>query len=530
MAISDLRPATIPLGASAAGATAPGVHLTRKDFVSDQTVRWCPGCGDYAILAQMQRILPDLGVPREKIVFVSGIGCSSRFPYYLETYGVHSIHGRAPTLATGLKVANPDLSVWVITGDGDGLSIGGNHLVHACRRNSDIKIILFNNRIYGLTKGQYSPTSPQGLKTKSSPMGTVEQPLNPISVALASEATFIARTVDVMGSHMAQTLTAAAKHRGAAFVEIFQNCVIFNDNAWEPFSERQVRDDNNLYLENGKPMVFGKNGDRGIIMGKTGLEVVTLGERTTIDDLTVHDVTSISLAWMLSRLEFPMPLGVIFDVAKPVFGDSLWGQVEQAKAVRGQGNLHKLFTASDTWVVEERKDGQNGHDVPIIHQAGVIGEMDASLDEEYVDLMWKSTAADGELEDRLAGMTLAEMHPRAPILVETSARLDHAISLMQEHNIGCLLVTNADRHLAGILTEGDVLSRIAGQVRDLHSATVDEYMTHSPTVLAMAAPLMEALHLMSTHGFRHLPIVDAHHLPVGIISVRDVVHFLSTHM
>ncbi|MBX7234278.1 MAG: CBS domain-containing protein [Caldilineales bacterium] len=505
-------------------AVAP-VRLTRKDFVSDQTVRWCPGCGDYAILAQMQKVLPDLGIPREKIVFISGIGCSSRFPYYMETYGVHSIHGRAPTLATGLKVANPELSIWVITGDGDGLSIGGNHLVHACRRNVDIKIILFNNRIYGLTKGQYSPTSPQGLKTKSSPMGTVEQPLNPLSVALASEATFIARTIDVMGAHMADVLTAAAKHRGAAFVEIFQNCVIFNDNTWEPYSERQVRDDNNLYLENGKPMLFGKNSDRGIVMGKTGLEVVSLGDRYTVEDLTIHDTSSVSLAWMLSRLEYPMPIGVILDVAKPVFGDALWGQVERAKAVRGQGDLHKLFTASDTWVVEDRQDGSNGH-----HQARVIGGMDASLDEEYVDRLWDGEGRGNELEERLAGMTLDDMHPRAPILVETSARLDHAISLMQQHNIGCLLVTSADRHIAGILTEGDVLSRIAGQVRDLHSVTVGEYMTHRPTLLAMDTPLVEALHLMSTHGFRHLPIVDVNHLPVGVISVRDVVHFLSAQM
>ncbi len=527
MAIAE----AIPLAASGAASAAPGAaRLTRKDFVSDQTVRWCPGCGDYAILAQMQKILPDLGIPREKIVFVSGIGCSSRFPYYMESYGVHSIHGRAPTLATGLKVANPDLSVWVITGDGDGLSIGGNHLVHACRRNVDIKIVLFNNRIYGLTKGQYSPTSPQGLKTKSSPMGTVEQPLNPISVALASEATFIARTVDVMGGHMADVLTATAKHRGAAFVEIFQNCVIFNDNTWGPFSERQVRDDNNLYLENGKPMVFGKNSDRGIIMGRTGLEVVTLGDRYTIDDLTVHDVTSVSLAWMLSRMEYPMPLGVILDVSKPVFGDGLWGQVKQAKASRGQGDLHKLFTASDTWVVEERTDGQNADGAIRHHQARVIGEMDASLDEEYVDQMWASATHEGDMEERLAEMTMNDLYPRAPILVETSARLDHAISLMREHNIGCLLVTNTDRHLAGILTEGDVLSRIAGQVRDLHSATVGDYMTRRPTVLAMETPLVEALHLMSTHGFRHLPIVDANHLPVGVISVRDVVHFLSTQM
>ncbi len=506
-------------------AIAEPIRLTRKDFVSDQTVRWCPGCGDYAILAQMQKMLPDLGIPREKIVFISGIGCSSRFPYYMETYGVHSIHGRAPTLATGLKIANPDLSVWVITGDGDGLSIGGNHLVHACRRNVDINIILFNNRIYGLTKGQYSPTSPQGLKTKSSPMGTVERPLNPISVALASEATFVARTVDVISNHMGDVLTAAAQHKGVSFVELFQNCVIFNDGAWDPFSDRQVRDDNNLYLEHGKPMIFGKHHNRGIVMGRTGFEIVDLGETYSIDDLVVHDVTSISLAWMLSRLEYPMPLGVIYDITKPTFDEALWGQVAQTKASRGAGDLHKLLTASDTWFVEEREDGQDGH-----HEARVMGEIDASLDEEYVDLMWTDVRSNIELEERLAGLTLADMHPRAPILVETSARLDNVISLMREHNIGCLLVTNTDRHLAGILTEGDVLNRIAGQVRDLHGTLVADYMSRRPTVLTMEAPLLDALHLMATQGFRHLPIVDEHYLPVGLITLRDLVHFLATHV
>ncbi len=503
----------------------PG-HLSRKDFVSDQTVRWCPGCGDYAILAQMQKVLPELGIPREKIVFISGIGCSSRFPYYMETYGVHSIHGRAPTLATGLTLVNPDLNVWVITGDGDGLSIGGNHLLHACRRNVNIRIVLFNNRIYGLTKGQYSPTSPKGLKTKSSPMGTVEQPLNPISVALAAEATFVARTVDVIGPHMGDVLLAAARHRGVAFVEIFQNCVIFNNGAWEPYSERQLRDDNNLYLEHGKPMIFGKNHDRGLIMGKTGLEVVNLADGYRVEDLIVHDVTSPSLAWMLSRLEYPMPLGVIYAVEKPTFDEALWAQVEQAKAQRGEGDLNRLFQASDTWVVTDRRNGHDGH-----HEAHIRGEIDANLDEAYVDeLMQRATSLGEVLEERLAGMAIADLHPRAPILVETSARLDHAVALMRQHNIGCLLVTNADRHLVGIITEGDILSRVAGQVTDLHASTVAEYMTRHPSVLTIDASVVEALHLMSTHGFRHVPIVDEHHLPVGIISVRDVVDFLAANM
>lgn len=508
------------------------IRLTRKDFVSDQTVRWCPGCGDYAILAQMQRIMPDLGIPKEKIVFISGIGCSSRFPYYMDTYGIHSIHGRAPTLATGLKTVNPELSVWVVTGDGDGLSIGGNHLVHACRRNVDIKIILFNNRIYGLTKGQYSPTSPRGLKTKSSPMGTVEQPLNPISVALAAEATFVARTVDVIGSHMSDILMAAAQHNGAVFVEVFQNCVIFNDATWEPFTDRQVRDDNNLYLEHGKPMLFGKNNDRGVIMGKSGLEVVELGERYTVDDLVVHDTSSLSLAWMLSRLEYPMPLGVIFDVSRPTYGELMWAQVAKAKTTRGEGDLHKLYAASDTWIVSEPGgDGRNGGGPITQHiQADVKGEIEIGLDEQYVDEMVEKVGRDDELDERVQSMTLADLNPHAPVLVETSALMDHAISLMRDRNIGCLLVTSADRHLAGILTEADILERVAGKVKNLHTVTVAEFMTPRPTTLEMDAPLVEALHLMSTHAFRHLPIVDEHDLPVGVISVRDVVHFLATQL
>ena len=236
--------------------TAVEEQLTRKDFVSDQDVRWCPGCGDYAILAQMQKILPDVGIPREKIVFVSGIGCSSRFPYYMNTYGLHSIHGRAPTIATGLKSVNPELSVWVVTGDGDGLSIGGNHLLHCLRRNVDLKIILFNNRIYGLTKGQYSPTSLPGHRTKSTPLGSIDYPLNPISVAIAAEATFVARTQDTNTKHLAEVLKRASAHRGTAFVEVYQNCVVFNPTAWDHTTDPDVRDDNILYLEEGKPLVF----------------------------------------------------------------------------------------------------------------------------------------------------------------------------------------------------------------------------------------------------------------------------------
>jgi len=339
------------------GGNGQGVKLTKKDFVSDQEVRWCPGCGDYAILAQMQKVLPELGIPREKFVFVSGIGCSSRFPYYMNTYGFHGIHGRAPAIATGIKVCNPDLSVWVVTGDGDGLSIGGNHLLHAMRRNVDIKIVLFNNRIYGLTKGQYSPTSEFGKKTKSSPMGTVEPPVNPICLALAAEATFVARSVDRHTDHLAYVLERAARHKGVAFVEVFQNCNIFNDGAFEPFADRSVKDDRMIVLEHGKPLIFGKNRDKGIRLNGTTLEVVTLGDGVTESDLLVHDEKrpDPAIAFLLARMdypEYPVPVGVFRAVERPTYDELVTAQIETAIAERGPGDLEKLLRSGDLWVIE----------------------------------------------------------------------------------------------------------------------------------------------------------------------------------
>lgn len=330
--------------------------LTRKDFVSDQEVRWCPGCGDYAILAQMQKVLPEIGVPRENIVFVSGIGCSSRFPYYMNTYGIHSIHGRAPTIATGVKAANPDLSVWVITGDGDALSIGGNHFLHCLRRNVDLKVILFNNRIYGLTKGQYSPTSLTGHRTKSSPMGSIDYPLHPISVAISAEATFVARTQDTNTKHLSEVLQRAAAHRGTAFVEIYQNCVVFNPTAWDHTTDSQVRDDNIVFLEDGKPLVFGRESDKGIRMNGTAPEVVNLAD-VDESELVVHreDVDNASYAYMLSRMEnpeMPLPFGVLRAVSRPSYTDMLVDQVNGAIQERGEGDLYDLFTSGDTWTVE----------------------------------------------------------------------------------------------------------------------------------------------------------------------------------
>ncbi len=330
--------------------------LRRRDFVSDQEVRWCPGCGDYSILAQTQKMLPDLNIPRENFVFVSGIGCSSRFPYYVNTYGFHGIHGRAPTLATGIKASRPELSVWVITGDGDALSIGGNHFMHAVRRNLDVNIILFNNRIYGLTKGQYSPTSEFGKKTKSTPLGSIDYPINPLCIAISNEATFVARSIDVDVKHLSSVLTQAAHHKGVSFVEVFQNCNIFNDGAFKHFSEREFRDDRTLRLEHGKPLVFGRDRDKGIRLNGLKLEVVDLRRGNSEKDLLIHDVYAPepNLANLLARMDypdFPVPLGVFRSVAKPTYDELMEAQVQDAISRSGDGDLERLLNSGDVWVV-----------------------------------------------------------------------------------------------------------------------------------------------------------------------------------
>jgi len=357
--ITEAVSADSEVGSSVSGRVAPPPgQLKKADFVSDQEVRWCPGCGDYAILNSVQKVMPELGISREKTVFVSGIGCSSRFPYYMNTYGFHSIHGRAPAIATGIKCANPDLSVWVITGDGDALSIGGNHFMHAIRRNLDINYILFNNRIYGLTKGQYSPTSEFGKRTKSTPAGTIDYPVNPLSLAIASESTFVARAIDIDVKHLGSMVEAAAKHKGISFLEVYQNCNIFNDYAFDYFADRNVRSDRVLYLEHGKPMIFGKERNKGIRMNGAHPEVVTVGENgITENDLLVHDIylKDPSVAFMLARMEqpdFPQPVGIFRAVERATYEDMLIGQIDEAIAKSGPGSLEKLLNSGDTWVVE----------------------------------------------------------------------------------------------------------------------------------------------------------------------------------
>ena len=340
-------------------ATAEGPEtLTKKDFTPPNEVKWCPGCGDYAILNAIQRTFPELGVARKDFVVVSGIGCSSRFPYYMNTYGFHTIHGRAPSVAQGVKVANPNLSVWMVTGDGDGLSIGGNHLLHLIRRNPDINVLLFNNRVYGLTKGQYSPTSQIGMKTKSTPMGSVDHPVNPLHFALGSEATFAARTTDTDQKHMVETFKAGFAHKGTSFIEIFQNCVIFNNKIHDPVTGRENRPDQSLFLEKGKPLVFGAEQNKGIRLNGMEPEVVTLGEDgVSEEELLVHDPGRVNPAYatLLAGMrypDFPTPLGVLRQIdGKDTYEDAVSAQLDAAQS-QGEGDLDELLMGSDSWIVE----------------------------------------------------------------------------------------------------------------------------------------------------------------------------------
>ena len=326
---------------------------TKKDFESDQAVRWCPGCGDYAILAQTQKTMPTFGRKKEEFVFVSGIGCSSRFPYYMNAYGFHTIHGRAPAVATGVKIANPDLSVWVVTGDGDGLSIGGNHFMHALRRNMDLNILLFNNRIYGLTKGQYSPTSEVGKVTKATPFGSLDIPLNPPSLALGAQATFVARTIDRWQAHLSQMLERSYHHDGGSLIEIYQNCNIFNDGAFSEYTSAD-KFDNVIEVKHGEPMVFAK-GTKGIKLDGFTAKVVDL-EKHSLDDLLVHDETNLDLAHIIANWTthptLPEPIGVIYSVDKPTYNSEMVAQVDSAIKTKGVGKVQDLLNAGDTWKVK----------------------------------------------------------------------------------------------------------------------------------------------------------------------------------
>ena len=332
--------------------------LTAKDFATDQEVRWCPGCGDYSILAQVQKVMPTLGIPRENIVIISGIGCSSRFPYYMNTYGMHSIHGRATAVASGLKAARPELSVWIVTGDGDGLSIGGNHTIHLLRRNFNVNILLFNNQIYGLTKGQYSPTSEENKITKSTPMGSIDHPFNPLALALGADATFVARTMDRDPKHLQAMLIRANQHKGASFLEIYQNCNIFNDGAFEIFTEKGSKAQETLFLEQGKPLLFGPNLEKGIKLDGFTLKVVTIGQDASADECWIHDEKDMYKAQILVRIfdnpgkegHLPRPFGVFYQTDRPCYEDMLVQQIDQAKAKK-PADLDKLLRGNEVWTI-----------------------------------------------------------------------------------------------------------------------------------------------------------------------------------
>ena len=326
---------------------------TAKDFASDQDVKWCPGCGDYSILKQVQSILPEIGIKKENMAFISGIGCSSRFPYYMNTYGMHSIHGRAPAIATGVKLANPDLNVWIITGDGDGLSIGGNHFIHLMRRNLDVNVLLFNNEIYGLTKGQYSPTSHQGLKTKSSPFGVIDQPFNPLSLALGSGATFVSRALDREPKNLRNVLLEAQNHKGTSFIEIYQNCIIFNDGVFDEFTNKATKDDANLYLEQGQPLKFGKDLSKGIILENLEPKIIDITEDTDEKMLWIHDEGNILKAQILARfgfdeefVDFPRPFGVLYKKSKPTYDEVF---THQADDIKKKPDMQSILNGKITW-------------------------------------------------------------------------------------------------------------------------------------------------------------------------------------
>ena len=503
--------------------------LTRRDFASDQAVRWCPGCGDYSILANVQRVMPEFGIPRENFVFISGIGCSSRFPYYMNTYGIHSIHGRAPTLALGLKCARPELQIWVVTGDGDGLAIGGNHFLHALRRNVDINILLINNRIYGLTKGQYSPTSEVGKHTKSSPDGSIENPVNPTGVAIGAEASFIARTVAPFQKHMAAVLARAARHTGACLVEIEQNCVIFNDGAWNHLTEPDSKSDHVLFLEHGKPLRFGKNMEKGIRLNGLSPEVVDVAD-VGEDALLVHDerATEPTLAYFLSRMgppDFPTPVGVFRAVEKPVYDELLMEQVHAARA-GDPPDLNELYRRGESWDIQARRP--EGTLCPSCGHPNIAGADEcelclASLTHEHPTLDERRT----RIEESLHGDTVAVLEPSPAIALPETDTVEVALRTLRENDIGCVLVTDGGGRLSGIVTERDLLQRMADEL-DPTAHRLAEVMTPAPETIRPEHSLAHALHRMTISDLRYLPLVDEDGKPERIVDARDLVGYLST--
>jgi len=503
----DVKAAT----AEAAPAKPKKKALTRRDFVAPLDVRWCPGCGDYAILNTLQNVFPTLGIPRENFCVISGIGCSSRFPYYMNTYGFHTIHGRAPSVATGVRVTNPDLSTWVVTGDGDGLSIGGNHLMHLLRRNLDVNVLLFNNRIYGLTKGQYSPTSQMGMRRKTTPMGSIDQPINPLCFALASEATFVARTYDRNPKHMAAVFKAAAAHRGTAFVEIMQNCVIFNDGAWDFATTRDVRSDNTIDLKDGEPLVFGKELDKGIVVDGGGPRVVELGaDGVDADAVATHHQSeeSDSHAYMLARMthpEFPIPIGIFRNVERPTYEDMLNEQIHDAKEQKGPRNLQSLLIGSDYWEVREEDDAK------VEMQSGEEAASTDSLADEMSIMEEQARETERHANDPLIG-ALSTTIDRLEvtygtgrvITVERDATIEQSIALLKEYKLEALLVVSKGK-LVGVVTSRDIFMKVVLTEVD-RDASIKEIMTQRPEVAAEGSTVGDAISKLAIGRFRHLPV------------------------
>ncbi len=524
--------------------TAPNIaaenkpHYTKDDFVSGQDVRWCPGCGDYSILSVMQKTLADFTTTkRENHVFISGIGCSSRFPYYMNTYGFHTIHGRAPSIATGLKLMRPELMVWVITGDGDGLSIGGNHLIHCLRRNVDVKIILVNNEIYGLTKGQYSPTSKFGKVAKSTPEGSVDYPINPLCIAIAAEATFIARTVDSDPRHMGSVFAKAMNHKGVAFIEVFQNCVIFNKDTHVPITGRENRDDRAVYLEHGKPLIFGKNKDKGIKINGFKAEIVDLAVHPDQSkNLLTHDANDLSpnYAYLLTQMEFPempVPFGVFRDIQKPTYDEMMDDQIKAVVQKRGPGKLEDLLYTNEVWKVEGKKKEQlvtAASEKKYIDSTGTP-EKNYWHTEEVTSLTKEPAKAS---KDKLQTLIMTEkvsdfISKVPPIIVSPETSVQEVLERMQAlPTKGCVLICGSDKKLLGIASIRDILLKVAGTMKDPSKQPVKNIMTPRPEYLEKDAPLSFALNKMFIGKFRHVPVLDKG-IPIGVVSTRDMIEYLT---
>ncbi len=509
--------------------------LTAKDYAAPIDVRWCPGCGDYAILNAMQKTFAELEIPQEKVVFVSGIGCSSRFPYYMNTYGFHTIHGRAPTFATGIKMANPDLSVWLVTGDGDGLSIGGNHLLHLLRRNVDVNVLLFNNRIYGLTKGQYSPTSEFGKVTKTTPLGSIDYPINPLCFALAAEASFVARTMDTNPKHMIEVFKAAASHRGVAFIEIFQNCVIFNDGTFEGISGREVRDDRLVMLEDGKSLIFGKEKKKGIRLNGLKPEIVTIGENgVSENDILIHhqqekDPTYAYLLTQMIYPDFPTPMGIFRKVEnRSTYEDLLQNQIKEAREKKGKSRLQDVLNGMGYWeITVEDKEEKFSHSIldDAIHRFIVADELDIMSEQKKEEKKLESNPLLAVLRNPIRKAFEATVKNEDIFLTENDS-IAKGIAKLKKQNIDCLVIRDVkNEKVVGLLSERDVLFKVALKSIDRENTPIKTIMTSTVETIKDSNSIGMAINKLSLGGMRHLPIVTKEG-KVGMISIKDFLAYI----